>query len=346
MLSAARLGLSHPVAGREVPVARRPRVALLVTGDELVRRASRSVSARSTTAIAYSLGGLLEGIGIVPQPVAHVRDDVGALRVALLVAAASCEVVITSGGVSAGEADHIPRLIDELGRVYFWKVRMKPGMPFLCGEIGKALVFALPGNPVSSLATFLTLVKPGLMSMQGADEIGRCWYARLAAPVRKSTIGSNSCARGSNAAKTASCVRRRWQGRAPACCAASPRQIVSSSSKKTRASLLRAMSWNCSRCRDYAERMSTILKDAAANGDGSIREIDPAEALARRRHSALLIDVREDEERGDRYARRRDCSRARGNTCAHPRDRRRSGAGDIDDLREWPPLAAGRKDVA
>jgi molybdopterin molybdotransferase len=69
--------------------------------------------------------------------------------------------------------------------VHFWKVRMKPGMPFLCGEIGKALVFALPGNPVSSLATFLMLVRPGLMAMQGASEARRHWRARLSAPIRK-----------------------------------------------------------------------------------------------------------------------------------------------------------------
>ncbi|HEV7491973.1 MAG TPA: gephyrin-like molybdotransferase Glp [Rhodanobacteraceae bacterium] len=185
VLSAARLGLLASCGFAKVPVARRPRVALLVTGDELVPTGEPLGFGQIHDSNRYTLAGLLEDIGIVPHPVAHVRDDVLALRETLLAVAATCDVVISSGGVSAGEADHIPGLVAELGRVHFWKVRMKPGMPVLCGEIGKALVFALPGNPVSSLATFLTLVKPGLMAMQGADETRRRWYARLRRPIRK-----------------------------------------------------------------------------------------------------------------------------------------------------------------
>jgi molybdopterin molybdotransferase len=185
VLTAARLGLLASCGKTEVPVARRPRVALLVTGDELVPTGEPLGFGQIHDSNRYSLGGLLEDIGIVPQPVAHVRDDVDALREALAAATAVCDVVITSGGVSAGEADHMPDLVAELGKVNFWKVRMKPGMPFLCGEIGKALVFALPGNPVSSLATFLALVKPGLIAMQGASASRRHWRARLAAPIRK-----------------------------------------------------------------------------------------------------------------------------------------------------------------
>ena len=185
LLSAARLGLLASCGMAHVPVARRPRVALLVTGDELVPPGQPLGFGQIHDSNRYSLGALLEGLGIVAEPVAHVPDDVEALREALTVAATRCDVVITSGGVSAGEADHVPRLVGELGRVHFWKVRMKPGMPFLCGEVGKALVFALPGNPVSSLATFLMLVQPGLLAMQGADEPARRWRARLGAPLHK-----------------------------------------------------------------------------------------------------------------------------------------------------------------
>ena len=184
-LTAARLGLLASCGLTQVPVARHPRVALLVTGDELVPPGEPLGFGQIHDSNRYSLGGLLEGIGIVPHPVAHVRDDAGTLRETLIAAAETCDIVITSGGVSAGEADHMPHLVAELGRIHFWKVRMKPGMPFLCGEIGKALVFALPGNPVSSLATFLALVKPGLIAMQGASAGRRRWRARLAAPLRK-----------------------------------------------------------------------------------------------------------------------------------------------------------------
>ena len=185
VLSAARLGLLASCGKSEVAVTRRPRAALLVTGDELVPLEEPLGFGQIHDSNRYTIAGLLEGIGIVPEPVAHVRDDEDALRETLLAAAAVCDVVITSGGVSAGEADHVSGLVAELGRVHFWKVRMKPGMPILCGEIGKALVFALPGNPVSSFATFLALVRPGLMAMQGAEDAARRWFARLGAPIRK-----------------------------------------------------------------------------------------------------------------------------------------------------------------
>jgi molybdopterin molybdotransferase len=184
-LGAARIGLIAACGIDKVPVARRPRVALLVTGDELVPVDEPLGFGQIHDSNRYSLGALLDGIGIVAQPVAHVRDDADALGEALAAAAQVCDVVITSGGVSAGDADHVAPLVEALGRVHFWKVRMKPGLPFLFGEIGRALVFALPGNPVSSFVTFRTLVEPGLMAMQGADESARRWYARLCAPLRK-----------------------------------------------------------------------------------------------------------------------------------------------------------------
>jgi molybdopterin molybdotransferase len=184
-LTAARLGLLAACGQSDVPVAPRPRAALLVTGDELVPLGQPLGYGQIHDSNRYSLGGLLEGMGIVPHPVMHVRDDPQALRAALLAAAETCDVVFSSGGVSAGEADHFPQLIAELGTIHFWKVRMKPGMPFLCGTIGKALVFALPGNPVSSIATLLTLVKPGLCAMQGARDEGPHWRACLTSPIRK-----------------------------------------------------------------------------------------------------------------------------------------------------------------
>jgi molybdopterin molybdotransferase len=186
ILNAARLGVVATCGLARVPVARRPRVALFATGDELVAPDQPLGFGQIRDSNRFSIGGLLEGIGIIAQPCAHLRDDVPALREALAGAAAVSDVVITCGGVSAGEADHIPNLVAELGRIHFWKVRMKPGMPFLCGEIGKALVFGLPGNPLSSLATFSALVEPGLFAMQGAAKEQVRWRARLVAPFAKS----------------------------------------------------------------------------------------------------------------------------------------------------------------
>jgi molybdopterin molybdotransferase len=186
ILNAARLGVIASCGLARIPVARRPRVALFATGDELVAPDKPLGFGQIRDSNRFSIGGLLEGLGIVAQPSAHLRDDVPVLREALAAAAAVSDVVITCGGVSAGEADHIPSLVAELGRIHFWKVRMKPGMPFLCGEIGKALVFGLPGNPLSSLATFRALVEPGLFAMQGAATESVRWRARLVAPFAKS----------------------------------------------------------------------------------------------------------------------------------------------------------------
>lgn len=185
-LDYARIGVLAATGAAEVEVARRPRVALFVTGDELVPPSQPPGFGQVHDSNRYSLAALLQGLGIEPVRSAHLRDDPAAMRQALAVAAADCDVVISSGGVSAGEADYLPGIVADLGRVHFWKVRMKPGMPLLCGGIGDALVFALPGNPVSTVATFLLLVQPALLALQGATAPqSRRWKARLAVALAK-----------------------------------------------------------------------------------------------------------------------------------------------------------------
>ncbi|HEY0180367.1 MAG TPA: gephyrin-like molybdotransferase Glp [Dokdonella sp.] len=186
-LTPARLGVLASCGCTRVPVAERPRVGLFVTGDELVAPDRVPGYGQIRDSNRYSLGGLLRELGIEPAPIAHLRDDPAELRAALGRAAEECDLVLSSGGVSAGEADFLPGLVAELGRVDFWKVRMKPGMPVLCGEIGRALVFALPGNPVSTIATFLAFVRPALLALQGAREcVPPPRWARVAARVTKS----------------------------------------------------------------------------------------------------------------------------------------------------------------
>jgi molybdopterin molybdotransferase len=154
---------------------------LFVTGDELVPPGQPLGYGQIHDSNRYSLGGMLRALGIEPQSELRLRDDPATLRDALRDASSRCDLVISSGGVSAGEADYMPRLVAELGRVHFWKVRMKPGMPVLCGGIGDALVFALPGNPVSTLATFHLLVRPALLALQGARGVDAPpWKGRLA----------------------------------------------------------------------------------------------------------------------------------------------------------------------
>lgn len=190
MAAIASLGLAT------VEVSCRPRVTVLTTGDELVMPGRPCSPAQIYNSNGYSLSAMLAtsgarqiaaGAADAGAGFGQLDDDVGRLRDALSAAAEQGDAIITSGGVSVGEADYLPRLVGELGRIHFWKVRMRPGMPFLFGEIGKALIFCLPGNPVSTMATFLALVGPGLAAMQGCrDELPRRHSARLASAIRKS----------------------------------------------------------------------------------------------------------------------------------------------------------------
>jgi len=184
-LTPARLGAIASFGFATVRVTRRPRAVLLTTGDELVAPGQALGYGQIHDSNRYSLGALLEQHGAVLVRHERLRDDPATLRDALRRAGNDADIVVSSGGVSAGEADYLPRLVAEIGQVYFWKVRMKPGMPFLCGRVGSALVCALPGNPVSGIATFLTLVQPALEALQGATTTAPKLRARLKTPVRK-----------------------------------------------------------------------------------------------------------------------------------------------------------------
>lgn len=185
-LTPARLGALASFGLARIAVARRPRAVLLTTGDEIVAPGDVLQQGEIYNSNRYSLGALLRREGVELLRSEHVRDDPAALRDALQRAAAEADLVLSSGGVSAGEADFLPQLLAQVGSVDFWKVRMKPGMPLLFGRCGAALVFCLPGNPVSGMATFLTLVRPALEVWAGRDPLAASrWYARLAQPLQK-----------------------------------------------------------------------------------------------------------------------------------------------------------------
>ena len=184
-LTAAALGALASFGQVSVTVSRRPSAVLLTTGDELVAPGAPLGFGQIHDSNHYSLGGLLAQHDVLLLRHERVRDDPVALRDAIARAGADADLVISSGGVSAGEADFMPPLVAELGKVHFWKVRIKPGMPFLFGEVGGALLFALPGNPVSGIAIFLTFLRPGIDALRGATGSSTSLRARLAAPVSK-----------------------------------------------------------------------------------------------------------------------------------------------------------------
>lgn len=185
VLTPARVSLLAALGIAEIMVAPRPTVAVFTTGDELVEPGLPLPPGRIYNSNRDLLMGLLRQQGLEPTAWPTLPDDPERIRSQLEDAAAAFDLVLTCGGVSAGEKDFLPDYLISNGTVHFWKVRMKPGMPVLFGERERALFLSLPGNPVSVLATFLALGVPLLDGLQGRTESRQRWHARLAAPWRK-----------------------------------------------------------------------------------------------------------------------------------------------------------------
>lgn len=169
VLDAGALALLASFGVLEVSVHRRLRVAILTTGDELVPAAAVPGFGQLRDSNGPMLAALARASGAEVVAVRHVGDNAQATGLALRELAAIADVLLTSGGASVGDADLLPQLAQRHGRVHFWKVRIKPGMPVLGAEIESALWFALPGNPVSAAATFLALVRPALQHLGGRE---------------------------------------------------------------------------------------------------------------------------------------------------------------------------------
>jgi molybdopterin molybdotransferase len=171
----AAQGLAASIGRDSIRVARRPRVALFSTGDELVMPGEVKPEAMKPGAIYNSnrffLRSLLQRLGCEVEDLGIVPDRREATVQALQQAAAGNDVILTSGGVSVGEEDHIKPAVQQLGTLDLWQIAMKPGKPFAHGRIGSAHFIGLPGNPVSSFVTFLLLVRPFLLKLQGASRL-------------------------------------------------------------------------------------------------------------------------------------------------------------------------------
>ncbi|WP_149193439.1 gephyrin-like molybdotransferase Glp [Luteimonas suaedae] len=182
VLSPSRVALCASQGMAELEVRRRPTVAVFTTGDELVEPGLPLRPGEIYNSNREQLMGLLRAEGLEPVAWPTLPDDPGTIESALRHAGNAFDLVITCGGVSAGEKDHVPALLQAQGRVRFWKVRMKPGMPLLLaegGRLGDALFLCLPGNPVSVLATWLTLGRRLLDGLQGRREPRLRLHARL-----------------------------------------------------------------------------------------------------------------------------------------------------------------------
>ena len=171
LMRPAEIGLAASLGIAEVPVYRKLRVAFFSTGDELVSIGSLPKEGQIYDSNRYTIFGMLQRLGCEALDMGVVRDDPKLLEQAFSEASASADVVITSGGVSVGEADFVKELLNKLGEVVFWKIAMKPGRPLAYGKIGAAHFFGLPGNPVSVMVTFYQFVRDALLKLSGRAPI-------------------------------------------------------------------------------------------------------------------------------------------------------------------------------
>ncbi len=174
-LGPAQLGLAAGIGLAQLDVARRPRVALFSTGDELVMPGTVAPQDMRPGSIYNSnrffLRTLLQRLGCEVNDFGVVPDRFEATQAAIREAARDSDLILTSGGVSVGEEDHVKPAVQSLGTLDLWQIAIKPGKPFAYGRVGDAHFMGLPGNPVSSFITYLLLVRPFLLKLQGATDL-------------------------------------------------------------------------------------------------------------------------------------------------------------------------------
>jgi molybdopterin molybdotransferase len=175
-LRAQELGLAASVGLAQLPVVRKVRVAIFFTGDELAMPGETLKPGAIYNSNKFTLRGLLQNLGCEITDFGIVPDTLAATRDTLRRAAAEHDLIITSGGVSVGEEDHIKPALEAEGRVNMWQIAVKPGKPLAFGEVdraakGSVFFLGLPGNPVSSFVTFLLFVRPFILRLQGVNKV-------------------------------------------------------------------------------------------------------------------------------------------------------------------------------
>lgn len=178
-LAAQHLGVAASVGAARVSVVRRPRVALLCTGDELTAPGQPLPEGGIYNSNRYMLAGLLESLGCAVRDLGVVRDSRQETLQALQEAARQSDLILSSGGVSVGEEDHVRAALQSAGELSWWSIAMRPGKPLAFGRVGTVPFIGLPGNPVSSFVGFALFVRPFLLRLLGARAAGP-----LAVPVQ------------------------------------------------------------------------------------------------------------------------------------------------------------------
>lgn len=178
LLRPQELGLAASVGLQSLPVYQKIRVGIFFTGDELVEPGEALAPGKIYDSNRYTLHGMLQNLGCEIVDLGLVGDTLEATKAAMLEAAGKADLVVTCGGVSVGEEDHVRIAIEQLGDLHLWRLAIKPGKPLAFGKINHTPFVGLPGNPVSVFATFMLFVGPVIKTMQG-----RYWQKPTAIPV-------------------------------------------------------------------------------------------------------------------------------------------------------------------
>ncbi|QDP00481.1 gephyrin-like molybdotransferase Glp [Thalassotalea sp. PS06] len=196
IINAVDIGLLSSLGVSHVEVTRQVKVAVLASGDELKSPGEPLASGEIYESNRISIATMLTKLGCEVLDLGIIPDDPKALTDAFSKANQECDIVISSGGVSVGEADYTKQVLDDIGEIDFYKIAMKPGKPFACGKLSDSVFFGLPGNPVSALVTFMQLAVPGIETMQGKSKQKRIgFWAEATSNLRKS-IGRRDFQRG------------------------------------------------------------------------------------------------------------------------------------------------------
>ena len=164
------IGLAASLGRASVPVRTRLKAALLSTGDEILEPGQPPTPGHIYDFNRYTLSALLTGLGVAVSDLGILPDRKPAIRAALEQSARDHDIILTTGGVSVGEEDHVKAVVEALGSLYFWRLAIKPGRPIALGQIGARPFVGLPGNPVAAMVTFLRVVRPLILKLAGARD--------------------------------------------------------------------------------------------------------------------------------------------------------------------------------
>ena len=195
-LNAASIGLLASLNIAQVQVFRQLKVAYFSTGDEILSLGDAPREGAVYDSNRYTVWGMLRQLGVQIIDMGVVRDEPALLEAAFTSAALQADAIITSGGVSVGEADFTKAMMQKLGDVAFWKIAMRPGRPMAVGRINNAILFGLPGNPVAVMVTFLAFVRPALLRIMGSSEVATPLLRATSAEAIRKKAGRTEYQRG------------------------------------------------------------------------------------------------------------------------------------------------------